>query len=61
MVKELLKSVKGILFADPDLLYKEERHLANQPFYFEGTNGKAVLLVHGWTSTPYEVRRLGNT
>lgn len=59
MVKELLKSVKSILFADPKLLYKEEIGLINQPFYFPGTNGKAVLLVHGWTSTPYEVRRLG--
>lgn len=58
-VKKLLKTVKGILFVDPDLLLKEERHLVNQPFYFEGTNGKAVLLIHGWTSTPYEVRRLG--
>lgn len=59
MVKEILKSVKSILFADPNLLYEEERHLANQPFYFKGTNEKAVLLIHGWTSTPYEVRRLG--
>jgi len=59
MVKKFLKSVKGILFADPELLYKEERHLVNQPFYFKGTNGKAILLIHGWTSTPYEVRRLG--
>lgn len=33
--------------------------MLNKPFYFEGNNGKAVLLVHGWSSTPYEVRRLG--
>ncbi|HEX7586390.1 MAG TPA: alpha/beta fold hydrolase [Patescibacteria group bacterium] len=59
MVKKFLKSVKGILFYDPNLLYKEERHLVNQPFYFKGNNGKAVLLIHGWTSTPYEVRRFG--
>ncbi|HEX8974279.1 MAG TPA: alpha/beta fold hydrolase [Patescibacteria group bacterium] len=66
MVKRLIKiagkaagTAKGVLFADPDLLYSEERHLVNQPFFFEGTNGKGVLLVHGWTSTPYEVRRLG--
>ncbi len=50
---------KSVLFADPGLLYREERHLVNQPFFFEGSNGKGVLLVHGWTSTPYEVRRLG--
>lgn len=53
------KKASNILFADPGLLYKEERHLVNQPFFFDGTNGKGVLLVHGWTSTPYEVRRLG--
>ena len=58
-VKKILKTFKSVLLADPSLLYKEERHLVNQPFYFKGTNGKAVLLIHGWTSTPYEVRRLG--
>jgi carboxylesterase len=59
MVKGLYKKVKGVLFADPELLYKEERQLINQPFQFSGTNGKAVLLIHGWTAVPYEVRRLG--
>lgn len=66
MVKRLVKyagkavgRAKDILFADPRLLYKEERHLVNKPFFWQGTNGKGVLLVHGWTSTPYEVRRLG--
>jgi carboxylesterase len=66
MVKRLIKmagnaagKAKSVLFADPRLLYKEERHLVNQPFFFQGTNGKGVLLVHGWTSTPYELRRLG--
>jgi carboxylesterase len=66
MVQRLVKlaekavgTAKNILFADPELLYEEERHLLNQPFFFEGTNGKCVLLVHGWTSTAYEVRRLG--
>lgn len=62
MVQKLVKlaeKARGILFADPKLLYTEERHLVNQPFFFEGVNKKGVLLVHGWTSTPYEVRRLG--
>lgn len=66
MVKGFIKlagkaagTAKSVLFADPKLLYKEERHLVNQPFFFAGANGKGVLLVHGWTSTPYEVRRLG--
>lgn len=59
MVKDIYKKLKSILFADPKLLYQEERSLINQPFYFPGTNRKAVLLIHGWTSTSYEVRRLG--
>lgn len=59
MVKRIINSVKSILFADPNLLLEEEKNLVNQPFYFPGTNGKGVLLIHGWTSTPYEVRRLG--
>lgn len=53
------KKAKSVLFSDPKLLYKEERHLVNKPFFWEGTNGKGVLLVHGWTCTPYELRRLG--
>lgn len=59
MNNHIFKKLKSILFVDPMLLYKKERHLVNQPFYFPGTNGKAVLLIHGWTSTPYEVRRAG--
>lgn len=58
-IKKIYKTAKGILFADPELLYKEERHLVDQPFNFQGDNGRAVLLIHGWTSVPYEVRRLG--
>lgn len=58
-VRKMLKTFKSVLFADPKLLYREELALTNKPFYFPGTNGKAVLLIHGWTSTPYEVRRLG--
>jgi carboxylesterase len=59
LAEKAVGKAKNILFADPELLYKEERHLLNQPFFFEGTNGKCVLLIHGWTSTAYEVRRLG--
>jgi carboxylesterase len=58
-VKEILKTAKGVLFADPGLLYKEEVALTDKSFHFQGSNGKAVLLIHGWTSTAYEVRRLG--
>ncbi len=59
MVKNIIKSIKSVLFKDPFFLFKEERALINQSFYFKGTNGKGVLLVHGWSSTAYEVRRLG--
>lgn len=59
MVNKLYHKVKSVLFADPKLLYKEELDLVDKPFYFEGSSGKAVLLIHGWTSVPYEVRRLG--
>lgn len=58
-VKNLFRKAKNYLFTNPSLLYKEERRLVSQPFYFEGTNGRAVLLIHGWTTVPYEVRRLG--
>jgi carboxylesterase len=58
-IKKVLEKTKNVLFADPNLLYKEERYLVNQPFYFDGNNGKAILLIHGWTTVPYELRRLG--
>lgn len=58
-VGKVMQSVRRVLFSDPSLLYKEELPLTNKPFYFSGSNGKAVLLLHGWTSTSYEVRRLG--
>ncbi len=57
--EEAMEKAKSVLFADPGLLYTEERDLVNQPFFWRGDNGKGILLVHGWTSTPYEVRRLG--
>jgi len=62
MIKRIIKfagKAKNIFFADPKLLFEEERQLINQPFFWQGNNGKGVLLIHGWTSTPYEVRRLG--
>lgn len=59
MVKNIIQSIKSVLFKDPLSLFEEEKALVNQPFYFKGRNGKGVLLIHGWTSTAYEVRRLG--
>jgi len=59
MVKKILEKAKSAIFSDPWALYKKEKHLLDKPFYFAGDNGRAVLLIHGWTCTPYEVRRLG--
>jgi len=59
MVVNIIKKAKSALLADPKLLYEEESGLIKKPFYFSGNNGKAVLLLHGWTTVPYEVLRLG--
>jgi carboxylesterase len=59
MVRKILKKTKNILFANPRFLYENEKHLVNKSFYFKGNNRKAILLLHGWSATPYEVRRLG--
>ncbi|MFA6160078.1 MAG: alpha/beta fold hydrolase [Parcubacteria group bacterium] len=59
MTKGIYNEINSILPGDPKALYQEEQGLLKEPFYFPGTNGKAVLLLHGWTSVPYELRRLG--
>jgi carboxylesterase len=59
MIKKIYSRIKNILISDPNLLFSEDRSLINKAFYFQGNNGKAILLIHGWTSTAYEVRRLG--
>jgi carboxylesterase len=58
-VGKIMKKARGAVFADPHKLYREELALTDKPFYFEGNNEKAVLLIHGWTAVPYELRRLG--
>ncbi len=50
---------KSTVLADPKSLYSDELVFIDKPFYFSSENGRAVLLVHGWTTTPYELRRLG--
>lgn len=60
MVKKIYQKTKSVLFANPKILYEKEYNLTNKPFYFSGNNQRAVLLIHGWTSTPYELRRLGS-
>jgi carboxylesterase len=56
---KIISKSNSIIMEDPRLLYEKERELLNKPFYFEGTNGKGVLLIHGWTTTSYELRHLG--
>jgi len=58
-IKKILRKKENSLLANPWLFYKKDQYLLNKPFYFEGRNHKAVILIHGWTSVPYEVRRLG--
>ncbi|PIP26440.1 MAG: hypothetical protein CO140_01615 [Candidatus Moranbacteria bacterium CG_4_9_14_3_um_filter_40_7] len=59
MVKNIIQSIKSVLFKDPLSLFEEEKAFVKQPFYFKGNNGKGVILIHGWSSTAYEMRRLG--
>ena len=58
MIKKIYNRIKILLFLNANILSVEERKLVNKPFHFKGDNGEAILLVHGWTSTAYEVRRL---
>ena len=39
--------------------YNDDLNIVNKPFHFKGTCDTCVILVHGWTSTPYEMRVLG--
>lgn len=57
--KKLLTKNRDVASIDPKELFEREKAFLNKPFYLEGNNGQAVLLIHGWTATPYELRRLG--
>ncbi len=39
--------------------YYADINIINKPFHLKGTSDTCVVLVHGWTSTPYEMRVLG--
>ncbi len=39
--------------------YNDDLNIINKPFHLKGTCDTCVILVHGWTSTPYEMRVLG--
>ncbi len=53
------KDVKEFLLRDPLELYKNEKDLLNKEFFFKGHNNQAILLIHGWSTVPYEMKRLG--
>ncbi|MFC1645069.1 alpha/beta hydrolase [Patescibacteria group bacterium] len=59
MVKRIIQKTKSVLFADPKLLYKEDFEFLDKDFYFQGGNDVAILLLHGWSTTSYEIRRVG--
>ncbi len=40
--------------------YYADLNIVNKPFHLKGTSDTCVVLVHGWTSTPYEMRVLGS-
>ena len=57
--KIIRNNAKSVIHEDPKDLFRKEKEFLNQPFFFPGANRKGVLLIHGWTTTPYEMRRLG--
>lgn len=59
MVNKIIQSIRSIILTDPRRLFEQDRARLNEPFVIQGGNRRAVLLIHGWTSVPYEVRRLG--
>lgn len=59
MVNEVYNKIKSVLIDSPRELYEKDRRFLKESFYFAGNNEEAILLIHGWTSVPYELRRLG--
>lgn len=51
--------IREKLVSDRIRHFRDNKHLLNEPFLFQGKNGCAVLLLHGWTSTAFELRGLG--
>ena len=40
-------------------VFERDRDILKNPFFLKGKKKTAILLIHGWTSTPYEFRDLG--
>jgi carboxylesterase len=63
MVEHILKIQKIVprkrLPEDMLERYQVDKNIINKPFHFKGSTDTCVILVHGWTSTPYEMRVLG--
>lgn len=57
--KIIRNNTQSVIHEDPKDLFRREKDFLNQPFFFPGNNRKGILLIHGWTTTPYEMRRLG--
>lgn len=57
--KIIRNNTQNVIHEDPKDLFRREKDFLNQPFFFPGNNRKGILLIHGWTTTPYEMRRLG--
>jgi carboxylesterase len=57
--RKIIRKNSTVLDDDPKELFRKEKEFLNQPFFFPGTNGKGIIFIHGWTTTPYEMRRLG--
>jgi carboxylesterase len=61
-VQKLYKTVKLTGRELPDTMverYYNDINIVNKSFHLKGTTDTCVVLVHGWTSTPYEMRVLG--
>ncbi len=37
----------------------DDKKILKKGFFLQGNNGRAVILIHGWSSTPYTIRKLG--
>lgn len=55
--------VQASQYALPEQMRRDcenDRTIINKPFHLKGDGDVCVMLVHGWTSTPYEMRVLGS-
>ncbi|MCA9364501.1 MAG: alpha/beta fold hydrolase [Candidatus Moranbacteria bacterium] len=58
-VSDVVANMKEVYTREYEKMLSDDHDLLNKPFTWPGTNDSAVLLIHGWTSTPFELRTLG--